>query len=190
MAGQAEVAAMLRSAVAEMESLGIVDDNRGAEDDEETPEMKRCSFEPKNPNIEVPTDMNEFVLSYFESLNNMNRRIIAVQREAMAENKDRWHQLTPEEQDRIVDDSIVYPSVRKQYDEPSDAKRVEWFPVLKLAHGVSSSSSNVNLNHRDSITSVSVSVGLSSLLLFTRLECHPRKRSLRNFRDFEVRPKL
>lgn len=159
MAAQAEVAAMLRDALTEMKSLGIVGDNRGEADKEEA-EMDRCSFEPRNRNLQEPKDMNEYVLSYFESLNSMSRRIIAVQREAMADNKARWNELRPREQERIIDDYLIHPTIRKQYDksDPHEAKKPEWFPVLKLAHGVSASSTNINVNQRDSIASVGVSV--------------------------------
>lgn len=125
--------------------------------------MERCDFTPKNKNLEgqeVP-DVHEYVLSYFESLNSMSRRIIAEHRQVIEENKTEWSQLSPEQQDRLIDDKIVDPKIRKKYGDSNFDSKPEWFPVLKLAHGLSDSD---RLNHpRDSIASVTFQV---SLLLF------------------------
>ena len=155
---EAEVAAALEEALAEhsgdMESTFSVHE----EDSHETKlQTIRYSFEPKNKNAEEIKDMNEYVLSYFESLNSMSRRIIAEQREVMAEQGSKWNNLTPEEQERLIDDRIADPVVRKHYfvDETFSTRKPEWFPVLRLAHGISGSDRSV-VNQRDSITSVTV----------------------------------
>lgn len=131
---------------------------------EEDLKMERCDFTPKNKNIdEQVEDMNEYAMSYFESLNSMARRIIAEHRQVKEENKDEWAKLKPEQQDKLIDDKIVDPKIRKKYGEARFDAKPEWFPVLKLAHGLSDSDGNkLNLvNPRDSITSVTLQVGLN-----------------------------
>lgn len=133
--------------------------------------MERCDFTPKNKSIEGQEvqDMNEYVMSYFESLNSMSRRIIAEHRQVIEENKEKWCNLSPEQQDRLIDDKIVDPKIRKKYGENRFDSKPEWFPVLKLAHGLSDSD-RLN-NPRDSIASVTFQVGLSrhlTLKLYTQ----------------------
>ena len=120
--------------------------------------MERCDFTPKNKSIEGQEvqDMNEYVMSYFESLNSMSRRIIAEHRQVIEENKEKWCNLSPEQQDRLIDDKIVDPNIRKKYGERRFDSKPEWFPVLKLAHGLSDSD-RLN-NPRDSIASVTFQV--------------------------------
>ena len=119
-------------------------------------ETMKYSFEPKNKHVKEVEDMNEYVLSYFESLNHMSRRIITEQREVMAEHGGRWDQLSPEEQDKLIDDRMLDPKVKKYYyvDETFSTRKPEWFPVLRLAHGISGSENS--FNPRDSIASVTV----------------------------------
>ncbi|XP_032221777.1 uncharacterized protein LOC5520745 [Nematostella vectensis] len=128
--------------------------------DDENQVMERCNFMPENKNIEDVKDMDEYVLSYFESLNSMSRRIIAEQREVIQENKGKWERLSPEEQDKLIDDRLVDPRIRRKYGEDSYFRtKPEWFPVLKLAHGLSDSEGNaINFapNPRDSIASVTL----------------------------------
>jgi hypothetical protein len=135
---------------------------KGCHRSKETVKMERCDFTPKNKNIdeEQSIDMNEYVMSYFESLNSMSRRIIAEHRQVIEENKDEWAKLSPEQQDRLIDDKIVDPKIRKKYGEARFDAKPDWFPVLKLAHGLSDSDGNkLNLvNPRDSITSVTLQV--------------------------------
>lgn len=125
--------------------------------------MERCDFTPKNKNLEGQDvhDMNEYVMSYFESLNSMSRRIIAEHRQVIEENKNEWSHLSPEQQDRLIDDKIVDPKIRKKYGDAKFDSKPEWFPVLKLAHGLSDSD-RLN-NPRDSIASVTFQVSLAKL---------------------------
>jgi len=156
---EAEVTAAIEQAFAEdfddMEEPGA----------EETPseskiETMRCSFEPKNKYVSDVEDMNEYVLSYFESLNHVSRRIITEQREVMAEQGSEWDKLSPEEQDKLIDQRMVGPKVRKHYylDDSFSTRKPVWFPVLRLAHGISGSEEPSAFNPRDSIASVTVSV--------------------------------
>lgn len=120
-------------------------------------ETMRYSFEPKNKYVSDVDDMNEYVMSYFESLNHMSRRIIKEQREVMAEQGSKWDKLNPDEQDKLIDERMVGPNVRKQYylDDSFSTRKPDWFPVLRLAHGISGSEPNT-FNPRDSIASVTV----------------------------------
>lgn len=117
-------------------------------------ETMRFSFEPRNKYVTEVKDMNEYVLSYFESMNHMSKRIITEQRELMAEQGSRWNQLSPEEQDKLIDNRMLDPKVRKHYyvDQTFSTRKPDWFPVLRLAHGVSGSENS--FNPRDSIASV------------------------------------
>ena len=103
--------------------------------------------------------MSEYVLSYFVSLNHVSRRIITEQREVMAEQGSKWDKLSPEEQDKLIDQRMVGPKVRKQYylDDSFSTRKPVWFPVLRLAHGISGSEEASAFNPRDSIASVTVS---------------------------------
>ena len=151
----AEVTAALEEALAE-----DLDDMENTSTDEMPSEPKietmRYSFEPKNKYVEEVEDMNEYVMSYFESLNHMSRRIITEQREVMAEHGSRWDQLSPEEQDKLIDDRMLDPRVKKHYylDDTFSTRKPDWFPVLRLAHGISGSENS--FNPRDSIASVTV----------------------------------
>ena len=119
-------------------------------------ERLRLSFEPKNKYVTEVKDMNEYVMSYFESLNHMSRRIITEQKEVIAECGSKWDQLSPEEQDKLIDDRILGPKVKKHYyvDDTFSTRKPVWFPVLRLAHGISGSENS--FNPRDSVASVSV----------------------------------
>ncbi|XP_068729854.1 serine-rich adhesin for platelets-like [Montipora capricornis] len=118
-------------------------------------ERLRLSFEPKNKYVTEVKDMNEYVMSYFESLNHMSRRIITEQREVIAECGSKWDQLSPEEQDKLIDDRMLGPKVKKHYyvDDTFSTRKPVWFPVLRLAHGISGSENS--FNPRDSVASVS-----------------------------------
>ncbi|KAL9954709.1 hypothetical protein ACROYT_G042280 [Oculina patagonica] len=151
---EAEVTAAIEQAFAE--DFDEMEDSSA----EETPsepkiETMRCSFEPKNKYVGDVEDMNEYVMSYFESLNHMSRRIITEQREIMAEQGGKWDKLSPDEQDKLLDERMVGPKVRKQYylDDSFSTRKPDWFPVLRLAHGISGSEPNT-FNPRDSIASV------------------------------------
>ena len=153
---EAEVAAAIEQAFAE--SIAEMEDSIA----DETPSgpkipTMRYSFEPKNKYVSDVEDMNEYVLSYFESLNHMSRRIITEQREVMAEQGNKWDNLSPEEQDKLIDERMVGPKVRKNYylDDSFSTRKPDWFPVLRLAHGISGSEPNT-FNPRDSIASVTV----------------------------------
>lgn len=167
---EAEVTAAIEQAFAE-----DFDDMEESSADEAPSEPKietmRFSFEPKNKYVSDVENMNEYVLSYFESLNHMSRRIVTEQREVMAEQGSKWDTLSPEEQDKLIDERMLDPNVRKHYyvDDTFSTRKPEWFPVLRLAHGISGSEPNTfQFNPRDSITSVTVSfcVLSSSFVLF------------------------
>lgn len=154
---EAEVTAAIEQAFAE--DFDDMEDSSA----EETPsepkiETMRYSFEPKNKYVSDVEDMNEYVMSYFESLNHMSGRIITEQREVMAEQGGKWDNLSPDEQDKLIDERMVDPKVRKQYylDDSFSTRKPDWFPVLRLAHGISGSEPNT-FNPRDSIASVTVS---------------------------------
>ncbi|XP_058947248.2 uncharacterized protein C1orf198 homolog [Pocillopora verrucosa] len=152
---EAEVAAAIEQAFAER-----IDEMEESIVDETTNEQKvptmQCSFEPKNKYVSGVENMNEYVLSYFESLNHMSRRIITEQREVMAEQGNKWDNLSPDEQDKLIDERMVSPKVKKHYylDDSFSTRKPDWFPVLRLAHGISGSEEPGNFNPRDSITSV------------------------------------
>ena len=154
---ETEVTAAIEQAFAE-----DFDDMEDSSADETPTEPKietmRFSFEPKNKYVNEVEDMNEYVLSYFESLNHMSRRIITEQREVMAEQGGKWDKLSPDEQDKLIDERMVGPKVRKQYylDDSFSTRKPDWFPVLRLAHGISGSEPST-FNPRDSIASVTVS---------------------------------
>ena len=155
---EAEVTAAIEQAFAE--DFDDMEES-GAEETLSEPkiETRRCSFEPKNKYVSDVEDMNEYVLSYFESLNHVSRRIITEQREVMAEQGSKWDKLSPEEQDKLIDQRMVGPKVRKQYylDDSFSTRKPVWFPVLRLAHGISGSEEASAFNPRDSIASVTVS---------------------------------
>lgn len=161
---EAEVAAAIEQAFAER-----IDEMEESIVDETTNEQKvptmQCSFEPKNKYVSGVENMNEYVLSYFESLNHMSRRIITEQREVMAEQGNKWDNLSPDEQDKLIDERMVSPKVKKHYylDDSFSTRKPDWFPVLRLAHGISGSEEPGNFNPRDSITSVTVSFCVSFL---------------------------
>ena len=162
---EAEVTAAIEEALAE-----DFDDMEESSTEDSAAEPKierlRCSFEPKNKYVKEVEDMNEYVLSYFESLNHMSRRIITEQREVMAECGSKWDQLSPEEQDKLIDDRMLDPNVKNHYyvDETFSTRKPDWFPVLRLAHGISGSENS--FNPRDSIASVTVRFNFS-LCLYT-----------------------
>ena len=150
---EAEVTAAIEEALAEdFDSM----QQSNAEKSEPKIERLKYSFEPKNKYVKEVKDMNEYVMSYFESLNHMSRRIITEQREVMNEYGNKWDQLSPEEQDKLLDDRILDPKVKKQYyvDSAFSTRKPDWFPVLRLAHGISSTENS--FNPRDSIASVAV----------------------------------
>lgn len=152
---EAEVTAAIEEALAEdFDSM----QQSNAEESQPEPKIERlkCSFEPKNKYVKEVKDMNEYVMSYFESLNHMSRRIITEQREVITEYGNKWDQLSPEEQDKLLDDRILDPKVKKQYyvDSTFSTRKPDWFPVLRLAHGISSTENS--FNPRDSIASVTV----------------------------------
>lgn len=152
---EAEVTAAIEEALAE--DFGDMEDANADETPTETKiETMRFSFEPRNKYVTEVKDMNEYVLSYFESMNHMSKRIITEQRELMAEQGSRWNQLSPEEQDKLIDNRMLDPKVRKHYyvDQTFSTRKPDWFPVLRLAHGVSGSENS--FNPRDSIASVTV----------------------------------
>ncbi|CAH3171493.1 unnamed protein product [Porites evermanni] len=150
---EAEVTAAIEEALAE--DFGDMEDSNADETPTETKiETMRFSFEPRNKYVTEVKDMNEYVLSYFESMNHMSKRIITEQRELMAEHGSRWNQLSLEEQDKLIDNRMLDPKVRKHYyvDGTFSTRKPDWFPVLRLAHGVSGSENS--FNPRDSIASV------------------------------------
>lgn len=157
---EAEVTAAIEEALAE-----DFDDMEESSTEETATEPKierlRYSFEPKNKYVKEVEDMNEYVLSYFESLNHMSKRIITEQREVMAECGSKWDQLSPEEQDKLIDDRMLDPEVKKHYyvDETFSTRKPDWFPVLRLAHRISGSENS--FNPRDSIASVTVRCNFS-----------------------------
>lgn len=163
---EAEVTAAIEEALAE-----DFDDMEESSTEETATEPKierlKYSFEPKNKYVKEVEDMNEYVLSYFESLNHMSKRIITEQREVMAECGSKWDQLSPEEQDKLIDDRMLDPKVKKHYyvDETFSTRKPDWFPVLRLAHGISGSENS--FNPRDSIASVTVRFNFS-LCLYTQ----------------------
>jgi len=167
---EAEVTAAIEDLEALAKELDDMEDSSTEETSREPKiETMRCSFEPKNKYVEDVEDMNEYVLSYFESLNFMSRRIVTEQREIMAEQGSKWDRLSPDEQDKLIDDRMLDPKVRKHYyvDETFSTRKPEWFPVLRLAHGISAGSEN-SFNPRDSIASVTVRFG-EHLRLYARV---------------------
>ncbi|XP_067029022.1 uncharacterized protein C1orf198 homolog [Acropora muricata] len=150
---EAEMTTAINEAFAQ--DFGDMEDSRSDEIPMECKvEKLRLSFEPKNKCVNEVKDMNEFVMSYFESLNHMSRRIITEQREVMTECGSNWGQLSPEEQDKLIDDRMLGPKVKKHYylGDTFSTRKPVWFPVLRLAHGISGSENS--FNPRDSIASV------------------------------------
>lgn len=143
-----------------IESIGI--ESEPHEDDESnvftkdiTEEVKKekCNFYPDASDLEEVSKMDDFVLSYFESMNSMARRIIAEEREVIKEHGKKWNSLTLDEQEKIIDDRLIKPEVRKLYGTESNCEsKPKWFPVLKLSHGITDPSDA----RRTSIISVTV----------------------------------
>lgn len=114
---------------------------------------EKCNFQPEAKNVDEVTNMDDFVQSYFESMNSMARRIIAEEREVIKEHGKRWNSLTLDEQEKIIDDRLIKPEIRKLYgSENNYDSQPKWFPVLKLSHGITDPSDA----RRTSIISVTV----------------------------------
>ena len=144
-----------------IESIGLEGEKGDSEvfTNGHTGKMKKetCNFLPEAKNINQVKNMDDFVLSYFESMNSMARRIIAEEREVIKEHGQRWKKLSPDEQEKIIDDRLIKPEIRKVYGKENDYdSNPNWFPVLKLSHGISDEAPGSDPSRRTSIISVTV----------------------------------
>ena len=73
------------------------------------------NFVPETERYSNPTNMEEYIRSYFEGINGINRRIIAEERKIIAQNRNTWSNLSIEERDQLLNDRFITSDIRQKY---------------------------------------------------------------------------
>ena len=73
------------------------------------------NFVPETQPYSKPTNMEEYIRTYFEGMNGINRRIIAEERKIIAQNRNTWENLTVEERDELLNERFIASDIRKKY---------------------------------------------------------------------------
>lgn len=82
---------------------------------EDAQQTVTLSFVPEIERYERPKNREEYIRSYFESINGINKRIIAEERRIIAQNRNTWPTLPVEERDRLLNDQLISSNVRQKY---------------------------------------------------------------------------
>lgn len=78
------------------------------------------NFIPETQRYSKPTNMEEFIWTYFEGINGINRRIIAEERKVVAQNRNTWSSLPVEDRDKLLNDRFISNDTRKKYNTSED----------------------------------------------------------------------
>jgi hypothetical protein len=88
------------------------------------------NFVPETQPYSKPTNMEEYIRTYFEGMNGINRRIIAEERKIISQNRNTWPDLTAEERDKLLNDRFISSDIRQKYNT-NDAywkEKTPWQP--------------------------------------------------------------
>lgn len=94
--------------------------NGKAGQNEDAQQTVTLSFMPEIERYERPKNREEYIRTYFESINGINKRIIAEERRIIAQNRNTWPTLPSEERDRLLNDQLISGNVRQKYNSNED----------------------------------------------------------------------
>ena len=93
-----------------------------------TQQTMTINFVPEKQRYSKPTNMEEYIRTYFEGINGINRRIIAEERKIISQNRNTWQNLSIEERDKLLNDKFIASDIRQKY-KANDAywrERTPW----------------------------------------------------------------
>jgi hypothetical protein len=95
-----------------------------------TQQTLTINFVPETQPYSRPTNMEEYIRSYFEGINGINRRIIAEERKIIAQNRNTWPSLSVEERDELLNDRFIASDIREKYNSNDEywKEKTPWQP--------------------------------------------------------------
>lgn len=88
------------------------------------------NFIPETERYAKPNNMEEYIRTYFEGINGINRRIIAEERKIIAQNRNTWPSLSVEERDKLLNDRFIASDIREKYNTNDEywKEKTPWQP--------------------------------------------------------------
>ena len=88
------------------------------------------NFVPETERYSEPTNMEEYIRTYFEGINGINRRIIAEERKIISQNRNTWSNLSIEERDQLLNDRFITSDIREKYNTNDEywKEKTPWQP--------------------------------------------------------------
>lgn len=94
------------------------------------PQILTINFIPETEIYSKPENMEEYIRTYFEGINGINRRIIAEERKIIAQNRNTWPSLSVEERDELLNDRFIASDIRQKYNTNDEywKEKTPWQP--------------------------------------------------------------
>ncbi|XP_028398604.1 uncharacterized protein LOC114522173 [Dendronephthya gigantea] len=111
-------------------SVGETSMKQQAKNKDSSQQTLTINFIPETERYAKPNNMEEYIRSYFEGINGINRRIIAEERKIIAQNRNTWPSLSVEERDELLNDRFISSDIRTKYNTNDEywKERTPWQP--------------------------------------------------------------